>query len=209
VTTSTGHIFCYGTSTTDCSNCQNHGGRCKLQADTIGAKQINVCEDIHKTLTELSMHELPQLHNWTAWLGTWNHYNPLKCWKLTPNRMAPISKRNETCSNNTVRTSNLILHWKETKTLDSITYSQVSSRVRWLSGEQTNTSRTIFVLAIKELSRTHQFMWSKFLQLITHQLYKEKHKVTWHSIIHFFVPATGKNQITMALSISYITNTAS
>jgi len=138
------------------------------------------------------MHELPQLHNWTAWLRTWSHYNPLKCWKLTPNRMAPISKRNDTCNNNTVRTSNLRLHWKEIKTLDLIKYSQVRSRVRWLSGEQTNTLRIIFVTVIKELSRTHQFMWSKFLQLIPHQLYEEKHKVTWHSMIHFLYQQQGR-----------------
>jgi hypothetical protein len=28
----------------------NHGGGCKLQTDMIGAKQINVCEDIHNRL---------------------------------------------------------------------------------------------------------------------------------------------------------------
>ena len=126
----------------------------------------------------------------------------------TPNSIAPISKRNDTCSN-TVRTSNLRLHWKGTKILDSIKYSQDSSCVRWLSGEQTSISRTISVLAIRELSWTHQSMWSKFLHLIPHQLYEEKHKATWHSIIHYFVPAKGKNQITMSLSFCYITNTAS
>jgi len=71
----------------------NQAGRCKLQTDTIGAKQ-SLCRYRQQTLTELSMHELSQLHTWTAWLRTWSHYNPLKCWKLTPNSMAPISKRN-------------------------------------------------------------------------------------------------------------------
>jgi hypothetical protein len=135
------------------------------------------------------MHELPQLHNSTAGLRTWSHYNPLKCCKLTPNIMAPISKRNDTCSNNTVRTSNLRSHWKDYDSRSN-KYSQASSCVEWLSGEQTRISRTISVIVIKEFSWTHQFMRRKFLQLIPHQLYEEKHKATWHSMIHFFVPAS-------------------
>lgn len=133
------------------------------------------------------MHELSQLHNWIARLRTWSHYNPLKCWKLTPNSMAPISKRNDTYSNNTVKTSNLSLHWKQTKILDSIKYSQASSRVRWLSSEQTAFRGPSLSLLSKNFHEPTNLCGANFF-ISFHNRYMKKstkpHDIPWFTFLY-------------------------
>jgi hypothetical protein len=58
----------------------NHDTRWKLHTDTVGAKQIKEFVKIHTT--ELFLHKLSELNDWTARLRPRSHYNPLKCWEL-------------------------------------------------------------------------------------------------------------------------------
>ena len=52
-----------------------------------------------------------------------------------------------------IRTIGQIYNLRFSRRLNSIKYSRTSNRVRWLNGEETNISRTISVLVIRELNQ--------------------------------------------------------